>query len=268
MSGTSREKYVVISSDDKDPGSVSNSNFKVTLKERYATQSIDRIIIRECIVPNAFYNISDGDPIKGNGPINNILLIESSETKTQISVSVPAGQYNILQLIATLQSAINTQIAPLTASVVITRDDITNLLLFTFTTTGIFTFLSISPMAQVLGFSSDISYIPTTLSIRMPDPPDLSGINSVYIHSEALSDGSGIDASKGIINLVESVSMATTAYGTFSYKQNSDTELCTINYTMPRNLNVIDIRLRDREGNLLNIGTKRLTLMVKMYYTV
>jgi hypothetical protein len=265
---TSREKYIVISSDDKDSGSISNSNFKVTLRERYATQSIDRIIIKEVIVPNAFYNISDGDPIKGNGPINNILLIESSETKTQISVSVPAGQYNILQLIATLQSAINTQIAPLTASVVITRDDITNLLLFTFTTTGIFTFLSISPMAQVLGFSSDISYIPTTLSIRMPDPPDLSGINSVYIHSEALSDGSGIDASKGIINLVESVSMATTAYGTFSYKQNSDTELCTINYTMPRNLNVIDIRLRDREGNLLNIGTKRLTLMVKMYYTV
>jgi hypothetical protein len=265
---TSREKYVVISSDDKDPDSISNSNFRVTLKERYATQSIDRIIIKEVIVPNAFYNISDGDPIKGNGPSNNILLIESSETKTQISVSIPAGQYNILQLITILQSSINVGIAPLTASVAITRDDITNLLSFNFTTTGIFTFLGISPMAPVLGFISNVSYIPTTLVIRMPDPPDLSGINSVYIHSEALSDGSGIDASKGIINLVESVSMATTAYGTFAYKQNSDTELCTINYTMPRNLNVIDIRLRDREGNLLNIGTKRLTLMVKMYYTV
>ena len=265
---TSREKYVVISSDDKDPDSVSNSNFRVTLRERYATQSIDRIIIKECIVPNAFYNISDGDPVKGNGPANNILIIDYTETKTQISVSVPAGQYNILQLIAILQSSINTALAPLTSSVVITRDDITNLLTFTFTTAGTFTFLSISPMAPVLGFISNVSYIPTTLTIRMPDPPDLSGINSVYIHSEALSDGSGIDASKGIINLVESVSMATTAYGTFSYKQNSDTELCTINYTMPRNLNVIDIRLRDREGNLLNIGTKRLTLMVKMYYTV
>lgn len=265
---TSREKYVVISSDDKDAGSVSNSNFKVTLRERYASQSIDRIIIKEVLVPNAFYNISDGDPIKGNGPANNILIIDSADTKNNISVSIPAGQYNILQLMATLQSAINTALAPLTSSVVITRDDITNLLSFTFTTTDTFTFLSTSPMAPVLGFISNISYIPTTLVIRMPDPPDLSGINSVYIHSEALSDGSGIDASKGIINLVESVSMATTAYGTFAYKQNSDTELCTINYTMPKNLNVIDIRLRDREGNLLNIGTKRLTLMVKMYYTV
>jgi len=265
---SSREKYVVISSDDKDPDSISNSNFRVTLRERYATQSIDRIIVREVIVPNAFYNISDGDPVKGNGPANNILLIESSETKNQISVSIPAGQYNILQLISILQGSINTEIAPLIASVVITRDDITNLLSFNFTTTGIFTFLSTSPMAPVLGFISSVSYLPTTTVIRMPDPPDLSGINSVYIHSEALSDGSGIDASKGIINLVESVSMATTAYGTFAFKQNSDTELCTINYTMPRNLNVIDIRLRDREGNLLNIGTKRLTLMVKMYYTV
>jgi hypothetical protein len=265
---SSREKYVVISSDDKDSDSISNSNFRVTLKERYATQSIDRIIIKEVIVPNAFYNISDGDSVKGNGPANNILLMESSETKTQISVSILAGQYNILQLMATLQSAINSQIGSLTASVAITRDDITNLLSFTFTTTGIFTFLGISPMAPVLGFKSNISYTPTTQTITMPDPPDLSGINSVYIHSEALSDGSGIDASKGIINLVESVSMATTAYGTFAYKQNSDTELCIINYTMPRNLNVIDIRLRDREGNLLSIGTKRLTLMVKMYYTV
>lgn len=265
---TSREKYVVISSDDKDVGSISNSNFKVTLRERYATQSIDRIIIKEVIVPNAFYNISDGDTVKGNGPANNILIIDSLDTKTQINVSIPAGQYNILQLIAFLQSAMNTALAPLTSSVVITRDDITNLLSFTFTTADTFTFLNTSPMAPVLGFISSISYIPTTFVIRMPDPPDLSGINSVYIHSEALSDGSGIDASKGIINLVESVSMATTAYGTFSYKQNSDTELCTINYTMPRNLNVIDIRLRDREGNLLNIGTKRLTLMVKMYYTV
>jgi hypothetical protein len=263
---TSREKYVVISSDDKDPDSISNSNFRVTLKERYATQSIDRIIIKEVIVPNAFYNISDGDPIKGNGPANDILTIDSPILGGATSFFINAGQYNILQLIATLQAKMNITLTPIGSTVTITRDDITNLLTFTFIGANVFTFLGTSPMAPVLGFKGDIVQVGT--SIIIPDPPDLSGINSVYIHSEALSDGSGIDASKGIINLVESVSMATTAYGTFAYKQNSDTELCTINYTMPKNLNVIDIRLRDREGNLLSIGTKRLTLMVKMYYTV
>ena len=263
---SSREKYVVISSDDKDIDSVSNSNFRVTLRERYATQSIDRIIIRECIVPNAFYNISDGDPIKGNGPSNNHLTIDSPILAGPTSFDLTAGQYNILQLIAALQAKMNITLTPIGSTVTITRDDITNLLTFTFIGANVFTFLGTSTMAPVLGFKGNLVQVGT--SIIIPDPPDLSGINSVYIHSEALSDGSGIDASKGIINLVESVSMATTAYGTFSYKQNSDTELCSINYTMPKNLNVIDIRLRDREGNLLNIGTKRLTLMVKMYYTV
>jgi len=263
---TSREKYVVISSDDKDPDSISNSNFRVTLRERYASQSIDRVIIREAIVPNAFYNISDGDPIKGNGPSNNILILNSTGLGAPTSFFINAGQYNILQLMTTLQAKMNITLTPLGSTVTITRDDITNLLTFTFIGSDVFTFLGTSPMAPVIGFKGDIVQVGT--SVIIPDPPDLSGINSVYIHSEALSDGSGIDASKGIINLIESVSMATTAYGTFAYKQNSDTELCTINYTMPRNLNVIDIRLRDREGNLLNIGTKRLTLMVKMYYTI
>lgn len=265
---TSREKRVVISSDDKDNGSVSNSNFKVTLKERYSTQSVDRISVAEIIVPNCFYNISDGDTKKGNGPANNILLIDYSEIKTQININIPAGQYNILQLIATLQTTINNALTTYGASVIITRDDITNLLSFTFSNSGTYTFLSISPMASVLGFNSNLTYTPSTFIITMSYPPDLSGINSVYIHSEALSDGSGIDANKGIINLVDAVSLHNVPYGTFAYKQTTDDAFALINYTMPRNLNVIDIRLRDREGNLLDIGTKRLTLIIKMYYSV
>ena len=197
---TSREKYVVISSDDKDIDSVSNSNFRVTLKERYATQSIDRIIVREVIVPNAFYNISDGDSIKGNGPSNNILTINSPILGGPTSFDITAGQYNILQFIAALQAKMNITLTPIGSTVTITRDDITNLLTFTFIGANVFTFLGTSPMAPVLGFKGDIVQVGT--SIIIPDPPDLSGINSVYIHSEALSDGSGIDASKGIINYI------------------------------------------------------------------
>ena len=121
-------------------------------------------------------------------------------------------------------------------------------------------------MAHVIGFIDSITTGP--LVYTMPYPPDLSGINSVYIHSEALSDGSGIDSSKGIINLVDSISLHNIPYGTFAYKQTTDASLSTISYTMPRNLNVIDIRLRDREGKILNIGTKKLTLVIKMYYSV
>lgn len=259
---TSREKRVVISSDDKDRDSVSNSNFKVTLKERYATQAIDRISIAEIIVPNAFYNISDGSADAGNGPANNELILEQ-KVGLPLYITIPMGQYNVIQFIATLQANIN--LAIVGDSVVITRNDITNLLTFTFLI-GTYIFSGLSSIAPVIGFINSVINGP--LIYIMPYPPDLSGINSVYIHSEALSDGSGIDANKGIINLVDSVSLHNVPYGTFAYKQTTDDVFALINYTMPRNLNVIDIRLRDREGKILNIGTKRLTLVIKMYYSV
>lgn len=262
MSGTSREKIVIISSQDKDDGSISNSNFRVTLKERYATQSVDRISIIESIVPNSFYNISDGSTDGGNGPENNNLILER-KVGIPLSITIAAGQYNVIQFISSLQSAINLML--IGDSVVITRNDITNLLTFTFLV-GTYTFSNLSSMAHVIGFIDSVSVGPQVY--MMPYPPDLSGINSVYIHSEALSDGSGIDASKGIINLVDSISLHNVPYGTFSYKQTTDADLATISYTMPRNLNVIDIRLRDREGKILNIGTKKLTIVIKMYYSV
>ena len=262
MSGTSREKICIISSQDKDDGSISNSNFRVTLRERYSVQSVDRISIIESIVPNAFYNISDGSTEGGNGPENNNLILEQ-KVGAPLSITISAGQYNVIQFIAALQASINLVLVG--DSVVITRNDITNLLTFTFLV-GTYTFSSLSSMAHVIGFIDSITTGP--LVYTMTYPPDLSGINSVYIHSEALSDGSGIDSSKGIINLVDSISLHNIPYGTFAYKQTTDASLSTISYTMPRNLNVIDIRLRDREGKILNIGTKKLTLVIKMYYSV
>jgi len=261
---TSREKYLIISSDDKDFYSSSNSDFTVTLKEKYNTQSVDRVHIKEVIVPNAFYNISNGNVEEGNGPANNILILKSGDQ--EFKIEIPSGQYNIIQLIATLEEKINAVIAPNYTT--IQRDEITNILTFTITGSS-FSFSLSSSIKNVLGFTKEITNDPINVNnYIMQYPPDLSGINSVYIHSSAISDGSGIDASAGIINLVDSISMHNVPYGTFAFKQNNDSELCAINYLMPRNLNVVDIRLRDRTGAILNIGTKRLTLVLKVYYSV
>jgi hypothetical protein len=47
---------------------------------------------------------------------------------------------------------------------------------------------------------------------------------------------------------------------------NNDSDLATIFYEQPRNLNRIDIRLRDTQGKILNIGTKKMTLVIKCYF--
>lgn len=250
----SLEKLITISSDDKDSDSVSNSNFWVTLKENYYTQNITRILIKEATVPNCFYNISDG---VNNGKQNDIL--NYIDAKVNKSLYVIPGQHNIDQFITALTAAF---LANGTV-VIITQDPITQTLLFNFTT--VVTLLYNSPMAPIIGLTQDL---PCVLGVPTHSwfPPDLSGVNAVNIHSSILGESNGIDGNSGLINLLERVSLHDVPYGSFGYKQNSDSDLAQVTYAQPKNLQRIDIRLRDTQGNILNIGTKKMSIVLKCYF--
>jgi hypothetical protein len=249
----SLEKLITISSDDKDADSNSNSDFYVSLKERFYTQQIQRIMIKEATVPNCFYNLSDG---VNNGKENNVL---NFFIIAPISFIITPGQYNIDQFITALIAGF----LSVGIVVLITQDDLTQKLIFTFTNDTVLE--AKSSIAPVLGLTSDVlclANVPTSPQF----PPDLSGINAVNIHSTSLGEAHGIDANTGLISLVERVSLHDIPYGSFGYKQNNDSELATIFYEQPRNLNRIDIRLRDTQGKILNIGTKKMSLVIKVYF--
>lgn len=251
----SLEKLITISSDDKDPDSVSNSNFWVSLKETYYTQNIIRILIKEATVPNCFYNLSNG---LNNGKQNNVLNYVD-ENKINKSFEITPGQYNIDQFIAALIAGFNSNGDALT----ITQDELTQKLIFTFPFyKNIFSSSSISP---VLGITDDLKCQPGVPTYSY-FPPDLSGINAVNIHSSIMAEGNGVDGNFGIINLLERVSLHDIPFGSFGYKQNNDSDLATISYAQPKNLNRIDIRLRDTQGNVLNIGTKKMSIVIKCYF--
>jgi len=250
----SLEKLITISSDDKDADSNSNSDFYVSLKERFYTQQIQRILIKEITVPNCFYNWSDG---VNNGKQNNVL--NYFDINNPLTFTIAPAQYNIDQYITALIAGFLSN----GIIVVITQDDLTQKLIFTFTNDT--TLDGKSSMAPVLGMTNSftcLAGVPTSPQF----PPDLSGVNAVNIHSTSLGEAHGIDSNTGLISLVERVSLHDIPYGSFGYKMNNDSDLATIFYEQPRNLNRIDIRLRDTQGKILNIGTKKMTLVIKCYF--
>ena len=250
----SLEKLITISSDDKDADSNSNSDFFVSLKERFYTQQIQRILIKEITVPNCFYNLSDG---VNNGKQNNVL--NYFDINNPLTFTITPAQYNIDQYITALIAGFLSN----GIIVVITQDDLTQKLIFTFANDT--TLDSKSSMAPVLGITNSftcLAGVPTSPQFT----PDLSGINAVNIHSSALAEAHGIDANTGLISLVERVSLHDIPFGSFGYKMNNDSDLATIFYEQPRNLNRIDIRLRDTQGKILNIGTKKFTMVIKCYF--
>jgi hypothetical protein len=251
----SLEKLVTISSDDKDSDSVSNSNFWISLKENYYTQNISRILIKEATVPNCFYNLSNG---VGNGKQNNTLGY--FDGPVQQSFEIKQGQYNVDQFITALIAGFLSN----GTNVAIVQDELTQKLIFTFD--NLITIFADSFMAPVLGINSNLSCQPATQTYSQY-PPDLSGINAVNIHSSILAESNGIDGNSGLINLLERVSLHDIPYGSFGYKQNNDNDLAMVSYAQPKNLQRIDIRLRDTQGNILDIGTKKMSIVIKVYFS-
>ena len=268
----SLEKLVTISSNDKNINlSESNSDFTVNLNERNLSQGVNRVLIKECTVPNVFPNIRGAATYQASA--NSLLQIDIQGLGV-LGFIVPEGQYVIStlgvppanDLLTVLTNLINTSIGPDT--VVITLDPITNKLKFTFGTPN-YKFIentpsTPSPLNDVLGI---VNPTPAYTDIIDADAlPDLTGYKNVYIHSKDIADLNGVDAGFGLISLAEPISLVDTPYGSYAYKQNNDDELASIVFEQPRNLSVIRIVLRDENGVKLDIGTHTMNIVFKAYF--
>jgi len=268
------EKLFVISSEDKDPTSNSNSDFICVFNDS-STQQVSRILVRECMVPNVFYNIRSESRF---GKPNNVLTLYQGVDFGPLEIIVPQGQYTIDELMTTLTDLMNTEFSGRGTTVNIDFVEHQNVLKFTFSGSpnilnNRMTFDISSTMFNVLGIKENITtetVIVNGLEVEQiicPYSPDLSGINQVKIHSEQVSNGHGLDAGRaGTINLLETVSMHNVEYGSWGYKKNDNDMLCEIVYSEPQNLSRIRIVLRDNEGNKLDIGTKNMSVVLKAYF--
>jgi hypothetical protein len=267
----SLEKVIVLSSYDKEDPSQSNSNFVVNLKERNATQAVNRIQVKDISVPNVFPNLRGttyGDQQ------NNQLVIDKLGVKT--AIVVPEGQYVISTLgvpppndfITALESAINTTYGA--GTVTITFDETTQKLSFTW---NIADYQFVSPTDDKRSLMNDVLGITeadtgtTGLVITASATPFLNGYDQVYIQSEQIAGANGIDGSFGLIPLIESISFHNTPFGGYAHKQQNDSELSQIVYEEPKNLSRIRITLRDVTGNLLDTGTHPITITFKVYFS-
>ncbi len=260
----SLEKLLVISSEDKNNPTSSNSDFIVDLKESYYTQNVLRVLVKEISVPNVFPNIRGSD--YGSSQ-NNILDFNEP---APLQVILPEGQYLInssnplLDFTSIIDTAMN---AISIATISVSYNELTNKIVFEVANDGSpnITIPASTPMAKVLGITSDLT-IPATATPTSPTGQvDLSGYSNVYIHSKEVADVHGIDGDSGLIALVDPISLADAPFGSYAYKQENDDELASIVYEDARNLKRIRIVLRDNLGNKLPIGTHTMNIVLKIY---
>jgi hypothetical protein len=252
-------KNITISSADKDSGSKSNSEFQTTVKERYLVQSVQKIVLRQALVPNVFYNITDGD--QGMGPRTNTIIYSYTASLISHLVTVPPGFYTVNELIAELKTQFLASLNP-TTQINITYNSINQKLTFTATGIQIF-FRGNSTMLKVLGFTPGVDTIDFG-TITPPYSVALNGMPSVFIHC-SIAENASIDASAGITSMAVEIPFSGVAYGAYASYISHDVEMSGITYETPRNLNTISVRLRSITGERLDIGNASMSLTFRAY---
>ncbi len=251
-----KSHLIRISSEDRDQGSVSNTDFTVNLTQSANVQEVKAIVIKNISFANMFYNV----------PSNfNTLIILNSVSNTNRTVTITPGQYTINQFISALQTAINTAFVADSVTVAITNNVNTNVLTFTSTGGNINIILSGTTMYNLIGLNADTS---TASSLVMPLPYNLTGETEVYIHSAILAAGNLYEPS-GTFNVVDMVPITVP----FGATQSADYNVFEQHFKTyspfeeKKTLSSIDIRLRARDGRVLTLPNNfNFNMLIKYYY--
>lgn len=248
----SQHNLLRISSKDRDPAlSRSPSDFTISFGNSPGVQSVKRVVVKQISIPNTVYNIN---------PNNNQFQYKTATSIT--IVTVPVGQYSISQFKTAFESALSG------VGMTIDLNNITKK--YEFATTTPIEYLSLAEgnlMGDVLGIQTGSGADVGTFSAN--GLPNLSGLNEVYIQSNKLADNSNMISSANQATPVIACVPLTSEFGGYTHYLSSHDILDEVQYASQRlgkNLQQIDIKIVDRDGNIVDLHGLEFEMVLKMFY--
>lgn len=237
-------KLIRISSKDRvDPSEKYNIN--VSFDDNFLNQ-ITHVIVKSIVIPNTQYNVTK---------YTYRIFYDAGSGET--SLTVPVGQYDLNSLIAAVETKFGEVGIPLT----IIQDETTLKLNMTF---GIPVFLyGKSTLAHTLGWEFDSAF--NTVH-ELPNLPDLSGLQKVYIKSNKLSnDVSMVTSDKKQINIFTEVDVDV-PFGGIVHRVLDDLNTSDeVTNRQPNNISSIDIELLDQNLDPVDLNGHDFEIILKVF---
>lgn len=248
--------FLVISSKHRNADSRSVSDFTFSIGQSLECTAV---AVKSVSIPNVQYNINAN---------NNTLRVYTDDVGTFVTLTLPVGQYDITTFMADLQALLRTATGDVT--LVITRSTLTDMLTVTTTTQDIkFSIDPVeSPLGKVIGMGSgDDETFPLLVasSVTSPFLHNLSGLQNYYLSSRALSQGyNGIFKSGDQIPLVMAIPIDV-EHGFTEHYEPTDLLLNIKKYRRPQNIQWIDIKIYDKDLNVVDLLGQDIEIVLKIY---
>ena len=239
------------------------TNFSVNLSRMTETNDVVRVVLKSVSFSNSMYNVESP---------NDKLTIFVTNSTGFFTVIVPTGYYTSAQLMTTLEGLINPLLVPFSTVISFAQSPINGLITAT-SSLETFYILSTADQASETGFTSKLPGLlgffensPTpAASMTASKIPDLYGLTNCYIHSQQLAEGNVVDGDVEAHDILAHVPVAV-PYGNFVHYELNDELLGAVNFSSERNLDLINISIRDIDQNVINLNTGDVTLLIKLYY--
>jgi hypothetical protein len=244
-----QHRLLRISSRDRDKTSDPTHDFTINLNNIDGVHNLKSVIVKHVSFENVFYNIDEN---------NRTFTYNIASSPT--SVQIPIGQYNSTTFMTALD------LAATGVGLVTSLDALTSKFSFTSTTNIEFLAIASNPMAEVLGIEADSGSDAGTYSAT--GVVSLQGIRNVYIRSSSLSFGNLVNSNEGVNHDCIAVVPITGAYGSIiNYiTQHDNIDDVDSDSSSGKNIQKIGIKLTDYAGNLLDLHSHHITIVLKVYY--
>ena len=259
-----------ISSHDRTSPSDNTSAFSIDIPSGVESfRNVLAIQLLSASIPSSFYNIDSYNTLQED------VTLELYYNGSSTLLTIPRGQYIIITDRTAspfpandLLSVIETQFNTVTGSTVTwSFDTVTNKLSLTHSANTLE--IVASHLTQVnlwdkLGFLQPQGPATTLIANTIPN---ISGVQQIFIHVSQLSNNSvDLDTQNGI-SLIGGV-MVTAPFGGNNNYEIKSSMANLIKYPTQRNVDFLDIRLRDSRGRLINVNNQDWSMIIRSYYII
>ena len=243
--------------DRVDRPTESNSDFTLDVRsQNIELKKIAAITVVNAQIPNVFYNITE--------PYNTFYFTD--EFDTDLTATVPSGNYNIDQFMTELLKQIDISLGLPEGTSTHEFNEITYKLKFTIgATIKFYSTEEGNELAYRMGFGDDDTVQYTGTTFEGTNIVDLTGPHVVSIHSPDLARGTlDYGSRSGTVKMIAQIPLDK-PFGFLCY-YNSSSSADLIKYQSPKSLNQIRLILRDVKGRRLDIGTLDWNITLRIYY--
>lgn len=251
-----KRSLITFNSNHRVGKSSETTKFTIDLGNQTETQNITSVQIKNLSFVNVQYNINK---------YNNKFVIDDGAIK---SVTLPEGQYTITEVLDDLTTAL----AGVGITIVFSLNSKTKKIEVVscvppcdfFDVKG----TDVNQLGRALGITNQSGYVGT---YNFEDMPDISGLYQVNVHSRRLIEGSSVEVTteyddvenrfKRVPFMGDTVKTVPVNVGfgfQMVYENEDPTDLIT--YESPRNLQVVDIELRDTNNRTIDLHGTHVTM--------